>query len=158
MAVSGIRKISSSTLLALGAVSIVVFALFFFGGGEQDDKGNMVYNFTDILLYWTYALFGTTVLATLYFAFKGFVASFARDSKAAIISVSGVLAFVAILVISYLVGSSEPIAGMNADAQQFNTASWLKLTDMWLYSTYVLFVLSVLAALWGAISSSLLKR
>lgn len=158
MAVTGIRKISSSTLVVLGAVSIAVFALFFLGGGEANDKGNMVYKFTDILLYWTYALFGATVLATLFFALKGFVASFVNNSKAALMSISGVLAFVAILAVSYLVGSGEPILGMNADAQKFNTSGWLKLTDMWLFSTYILLTLSVLAALWGAISSSLLKR
>lgn len=158
MAVTGIRKLSSSTLLALGAVSIVVFCLFFFGGGETNDKGNMVYEFTDILLYWTYALFGATVLATLFFAFKGFLASFANNSKAAVMSISGLLGFVAILAISYLAGSGEPIPGMNADAQKFNTSGWLKLTDMWLYSTYILLALSIVAALWGAVSSSLLKR
>lgn len=158
MAVTGIRKVSSYTLLILGAVSVAVFLAFFFGGSEMNDKGNVVYNFTDLLLYWTYALFGVTVLATLFFAFKGFVGSFARNPKSAVMSVSGLVAFIAILGISYAIGSGEPIAGMNADAQKFNTPGWLKLTDMWLYSTYILFTLSVLAALWGAINKALLNR
>lgn len=158
MAVTGIRKMSSSTLLALGAVSILVFALFFFGGGEANEKGNMVYKFTDILLYWTYALFGVTVLATFFFAIMRLVKSFAVNPKAALMSVGGVFLLMMIFTVTYAVGSGEPIAGMNADAQKFNTPFWLKLTDMYLYSTYILLALSVLAALWGAISSSLLKR
>ena len=68
MAVTKIRKVSSTTLLVLLALSVLIFVLFFAGGSELDAKGNKDYAFTGILLYWTYFLFIVTVLATLFFA------------------------------------------------------------------------------------------
>ncbi|KGN67707.1 hypothetical protein [Porphyromonas sp. COT-239 OH1446] len=157
MAVTGIRKVSSSTLLALVVISIAVIALFFGGGFELDDKGNKVYEFTDTLLWWTYALLGVTILGTLGFALKGFFSSFANDSKKALLSLGGLIGLIALLGITYAIGDGTPMANLNADSQRFNTEGWLKLTDMWLYSTYALFVLVVGAALVGAISKVVKK-
>lgn len=152
MTVTGIKKISSSTLLIFSLITIVVVALFFGGGYEYDEKGNKVYEFTDIMLWWTYALFGITVLATLGFALKGFFSSFANNPKAALLSVGGVLGLVALLAITYAMGDGTPLTTINEDSQKFNTEGWLKVTDMWLYTTYVLFSLVVGASLFGAIS------
>lgn len=69
MAVTQIRKVSSYTLLISALVSLVVFALFFMGGSEMVTKGTTeykVYAFTDLLLYWSYILFGATCIATIF--------------------------------------------------------------------------------------------
>ena len=65
MAVTKIRKVSSSTLLALSVISVIIFAVFFFGGAEVDAKGNKDYAYTGLLLFWTYALFLVTFAATV---------------------------------------------------------------------------------------------
>lgn len=160
MAVTTIRKVSSFTLLAMSGVSVAIILLFFFGGTEMVTVGNAThesYVWTDALLYWMYLLFGATILATVCFALKGLIDSFRTDSKAALQSIAGVLAFVALLVVTYMIGDDTPVQ-VNADAQKFNTPGWLKSTDMWLYSSYILIALSTIAALWGAISKNLLKR
>ena len=155
MAVTKIRKVSSYTLLILSCISVLIFFLFFLGGSETDAKGNTVYEYTGILLFWTYALFLVTVCATLVFACKNFASTFQTNSRGALVSIGGVVAFLALLAITYAIGSGEPIQGLNESSQAYNTSGWLKVTDMWLYSTYVLFILTVGAAIWGGISKAL---
>lgn len=160
MAVTQIRKVSSYTLLCSMLISVAIIALFFFGGSEVITKNNQElknYTFTEPLLYWSYILFGLTILATIVFAFKGFFARLVTDPKGALGAVSGVIAFFALLVITYLLGDATPLEGLNADAQKFNTEGWLKATDMWLYSSYILLGLCVLSAVFGAIKSMLKK-
>lgn len=155
MAVTTIRKVSSYTLLALSCVSVLIFFLFFLGGSETDAKGNTVYEYTGTLLYWTYALFLVTISATLIFACKNFASSFQTNSRGALVSIGGLVAFLALLAITYAIGSGEPIKGLNEASQGYNTSGWLKVTDMWLYSIYVLFFLTIGAAIWGGISKAL---
>lgn len=154
MAVTGIRKTSSYTLLALSAISLVLFALFFFGGYEFDAKGNKVYNFTDLLIYWTYFLGLLAVGAVLFFVLKGFFAKLAANPGEAIKGIAGPLALVALLVITYVIGDTTPLQ-VNAEAERFNTAGWLKVSDMWIYSTYVLLFATIVAAIYGSIKSAL---
>lgn len=154
MAVTGIRKTSSYTLLALSAISLVVFALFFFGGHEIDAKDNKVYNFTDLLIYWTYFLGLLSVGAVLFFVLKDFFAKLASNPGEAIKSIAGPLALVALLVVTYLIGDTTPLK-VNAEAERFNTEGWLKVSDMFIYSTYVLLCATIVAAIYGSIKSAL---
>ena len=151
MAVTKIRKVSSSTLLALSVISVIIFAVFFFGGAEVDAKGNKDYAYTGLLLFWTYALFLVTFAATAIFA----VINFASNKKGLVSSLAGFGAFVALLVITYAIGDGTPISGLNDASQTFNTSGWLKVTDMWLYSIYVLFIVTLGAAIWGSVSKAL---
>ncbi len=154
MAVTTIRKVSSYTLSALMLISLIIFALFFFGGTEQVTTTGtaeyLSYKLTDPLLFWSYILLAVAALAAVVFALKGFIDTFSRDSKAGMMSLAGVGAFAALLLITYFAGDSTPIAGLNAAAQKFNTPGWLQTTDMWLYSSYILLVLCVIAAVFGA--------
>lgn len=163
MAVTQIRKVSSYSLLAMMFVSVAIILLFFLGGTEMvttesgAEYSSFVY--TDALLYWSYALFVLTLLATLFFSAYSTVVN--RSDRDPLSKLSGGVAFIILvvaLVLSYVLGDATPIEGLNADAQKFNTPGWLVTTDMWLYSSYVLLALSSLAALWGAISKGLLKR
>lgn len=157
MAVTGIRKVSSYTFLVLALVSLVVFAVFLFGGYEIDAKDNKVYAFTDLLLYWTYFLGIATLLTVLGFVFKNLAGKFATSPKDALKEVAGVLGIVVLLGLTYAVGSTTPLK-LNADAQAFNSPGWLKVADMWLYTIYVLLFCTVCAAIGGSIKGFLSKR
>lgn len=159
MAVTGIRKVSSYTLLALSLISVAVFALFFLGGSTVNDKGNVDYNFTDILLYWTYFLGGATVLAALAFGcLSAFAPAYKPQAEARTATLIAVAVLLGSLVLGYFVlGSGEPIANLNADAQAYNTPGWLKLTDMFLYSTYISLGVTVCTALFYAVKKSFSK-
>lgn len=153
MAVTGIRKTSSTTLLVLIAISAIVFGVFLFGGNTLDAKDNKVYNYTDLLLYWTYALGIVSLLTVLVFVLKDFVAKLASSPKEAVQSIIGPLALVALLVVTYAIGDTTPLK-LNEEAQKFNSEGWLKVSDMWIYSTYVLLIGTIAAAVWGAIKSA----
>lgn len=154
MAVTSIRKSSSYALLALATISLIVFALFFLGGYEFDAKGNKVYGFTDLLIYWTYILGFLTILSVCLFALKGFFSKLSENAREALKSIIGPLALVALLVITYFIGDDTPMK-VSAEAQRFNTSGWLKLSDMWIYSTYVLLFATIVAAIFGSIKSAL---
>lgn len=158
MAVTQIRKVSSYTLLISALVSLAVFILFFVGGSEMVYKGSTeyrVYAFTDLLLYWSYFLFGATCIATLIFAIQKGLRGGSSDKAA---KTSGTIAFgvlIASLILGYVIGDATPIEGLNQDAQKFNTEGWLKTTDMWLYSTYILFLATLVALGFGAVKKFL---
>lgn len=154
MAVTGIRKTSSYTFLALVAISVIVFALFLFGGSELDMKDNKVYAYTDVLIYWTYALGILSVVTVLFFVVKDFIAELAASPSAALKKIAGPIALVVLLLVTYAIGDTTPLK-LNEEAQRFNAPFWLKFSDMWIYSVYVLLFLTIVAAIVGAVKSAL---
>ena len=154
MAVTGIRKTSSYTFLALVAISVIVFALFLFGGSELDMKENKVYAYTDVLIYWTYALGILSVVTVLFFVVKDFIAELAASPSAALKKIAGPIALVVLLLVTYAIGDTTPLK-LNEEAQRFNAPFWLKFSDMWIYSVYVLLFLTIVAAIAGAVKSAL---
>ena len=154
MAVTGIRKTSSYTFLALVAISVIVFALFLFGGSELDMKDNKVYAYTDVLIYWTYALGILSVVTVLFFVVKDFIAELATSPSGALKKIAGPIALVVLLLVTYAIGDTTPLK-LNEEAQRFNAPFWLKFSDMWIYSVYVLLFLTIVAAIAGAVKSAL---
>ena len=154
MAVTGIRKTSSYTFLALVAISVIVFALFLFGGSELDMKDNKVYAYTDVLIYWTYALGILSVVTVSFFVVKDFIAELAASPSAALKKIAGPIALIVLLLVTYAIGDTTPLK-LNEEAQRFNAPFWLKFSDMWIYSVYVLLFLTIVAAIAGAVKSAL---
>ena len=154
MAVTGIRKTSSYTFLALVAISVIVFALFLFGGSELDMKDNKVYAYTDVLIYWTYALGILSVVTVLFFVVRDFIAELAASPSAALKKIAGPIALIVLLLVTYAIGDTTPLK-LNEEAQRFNAPFWLKFSDMWIYSVYVLLFLTIVAAIVGAVKSAL---
>ena len=152
MAISKIRRISSWTFIACVVVSVIVFGLFYFGGDEELHKGeywNPTY--TGLLLQWQYVLFGLAVVSAIVLGFWQFISSFKTNPKGGIMGLVLLALFAAMLLITYAIGKGEPLPILNEDAQAFNTPQWLKITDMWLYSTYTLVGLIVLAIIGGSV-------
>lgn len=157
MAVTKIRKISSWTLLLCSIISIVVLGMFYAGGSVDPAAEMKEPVYTGLLINWTYILFLLTVISTVVFAIWQFATLFKTDSKAAIMSLVVVILFAAMLFITYTIGNGTPLTGLNADSQAYNTTFWLKITDMWIYSTYVLIALIILAVIVGSVKKVLNK-
>ena len=157
MAVTKIRKISSWTLLLSALVSIVVLILFFTGGVVDPAAEMIEYTNTEMLLYWVYALFGLTIGCTVLFALTQFASGMASDVKGSLSAIVAIVLFVGIFFITYSMGDGTPLQGLNADSQAYNVESWLKATDMWIYTTYILLGLIVLVAAFGSVKSILGK-
>ena len=157
MAVTKIRKMSSWTLLIVSLVSIVVLGMFFGGGVTNPGEEMKEYVYTGLLLDWTYLLFFVTIGSMAIFAVWQFISLLKTNAKSAIASLGVVVAFAAMLFITYSMGDPTPLTGLNADSQAYNTAGWLKMTDMWILSTIVLMALIVACIAWGSVKKMLNK-
>ena len=157
MAVTKIRKMSSWTLLIVSLISLVVLGMFF-GGGVVDPTAEMKeYVYTGLLIDWTSVLFFVTIICMAGFALMQFGSLLKVDPKAAVTSLIVVVLFAALLFITYTMGDATPLNGLNEDSQLYNTAGWLKITDMWISSTLVLLVLILAAAVWGVVKRAIDK-
>lgn len=151
MAVTKIRKISSWTLLITSIITVVVLGIFYFGGVVDPTSDPKEPIYTDLLLYWGYIIFALATICTLGFALLQFASSLKEDPKGAIVGVGAIVSFFVLLVITYSIGNDTPLSLINDDSAKFNTSGWLKITDMWLYSTYVLIGLIILAVIAGSV-------
>jgi hypothetical protein len=145
-----IQKVSSAVLYVLIIVTLVVLGLFYFGG-EAEMSQRVVADTsmsepaqTNTLLFWNYALLGLAILALLIAAIYKFVAGLMDSPKDAIKSLLGLVAIAAMLVVAWTLGSGEPLVIPAYEGTE-NVYSWLKLTDMWIYTVY--FELAVLIVL-----------
>ena len=151
MAVTKIRKVSSWTLLISSIISVVALIMFYTGGVVDPAAEMKEPVYTGLLLNWTYVLFGLTIASTIVLAAWQFLGSLKNDAKSALMSLLVLVLFVVLLGITYTLGDATPLTGLNADSQAYNTTGWSKITDMWIYSTYALIALIILAVVWGTI-------
>ncbi|MDH6358103.1 hypothetical protein [Parabacteroides sp. PF5-9] len=159
MAVTKIRKISSWTLIACTVITLVVIGLFFLGGDNEPLKGEL-WNpiHVDTILYWQYILLGLTTAATLIFGIWQFAVNFKDNPKGGITGLVILGLFAALLFITYAIGDGNALPNiMNSEAQAYNIPFWLKISDMFLYSTYALIGLVILAIFAGSIKKILDK-
>ena len=158
MAITKIRRISSWTFIACIIISIVVFGFFYFGGSEEPYKGEYwTPTYTGLLLQWQYILTIMAVIAALLFGIWQFISTFRTNPKGGLMGLIVIVLFAAMLFITYTMGSPEKLPIMGEDIQIFNVPFWLKITDMWLYSTYILIVLIILAMIGGSIKKIMNK-
>lgn len=157
MAVTKIRKMSSWMLTGVIIISVIVLAMFYLGGVVDPAAENKEPVNTSLLLYWCYALFGVTMACLVLFGIMQFFSSLKTKPKAALGSLVVLVAFVILMGVSYAIGDPTPLPGINSDSEQFNTPGWLKISDMWIYSTYVLLGFSVLAMIAGSLKKILNK-
>lgn len=150
MAVTKIRKTSSTIFLVSIIISIIVIALFIFGGQvapEQKlvaDQSQPV--FTDLMLYWAYILLAVTIVALVVLAAFSFISSLKSSPKSAMGGLIAAIALIVILGLTYAIGSGELLNIPGYEGTD-NNPSTLKMTDMWIYSMYVMLGLSIVAIL-----------
>ena len=110
-----------------------------FAGGVVDPAAELQEPiYTGLLIDWTSALFFATIISTVLFAIWQFLGLLKTNAKEALSSLAVLVLFVALLFVTYTVGDDTPLQGLNADSQQYNTAGWLKISDMWILSTFTL--------------------
>ena len=138
-------KVSYYIFYVCIALIIVVLALFYGVGynnpvGEYNDPQN-----TPALMYLMYGMFAVTVIATLIGAIAQFGGALKDNPKGAIKSLLGLILLVVLLIVTYNMGSSETV--ILGGGAEYSDTTMLKVTDMFLYSTYVLFAIAAIGAL-----------
>ncbi len=157
MAVTKIRKLSSWTLLVISIITVVVVGIFFGGGVVDPAAENKDYVYTELLLNWTYLVFYITIIALVVLGVWQYVSVLRTNPKGAAMSLGVLVLFALMLIITYSMGDGTPLTTLNADSQTYNTAFWLKCTDMWIMSSIVLFILILAAICWGTIKRMISK-
>ncbi|MDR1746212.1 MAG: hypothetical protein LBR49_02955 [Tannerella sp.] len=157
MAVTKIRKISSWTLWAVLALSVGALALFYFGGVVDPNAEKKEPINTNILLYWVYIATLITVIALLIFGVFQFITSLKTKPKAALGSLVVLVLFAVLLGITYTIGNPAPLPNINVDSAHFNVPFWLKVSDMWIYTIYILLALCVIAMIASSVKKILNK-
>ncbi|TAH60352.1 MAG: hypothetical protein EWM46_09635 [Fermentimonas caenicola] len=148
MAVTKIHRTSRLTLITTIIVSLIVLGLFFFGGQapEHEKIGADLAQpaFTDILLYWMYALLVITIVVLIAFSIVDFARGLKENPKKALSGLYVILALAALFIGSYVIGDGTLLSIPGYEGTD-NVPSVLKMTDMWLYSMYFMLVITILA-------------
>ncbi len=148
MAVTKISRTSRFTLYAAILISIVVMGLFYLGGQvpayEKFVADMSQPKFTDILLYWAYILLAVTIVLLIGFAIVDFFRSLKESPKKALGGLLTLVGLAALLVITYVLGDGTLLNIPGYDGSD-NVPPTLKLTDMWLYSAYIMLAITMLA-------------
>ena len=137
-------KISYYALYLMILIILVVLALFYCGGDAEGsarltgvDPEMWQPAHTDALLYLVYALFAVAIIATVIAAVVQFVSTLKDSPAKALSSLLGLIVLIALLVITWALGSETPLNIPGYDGSD-NVPFWLKITDMFIYSLYVL--------------------
>lgn len=149
-------RISYYALYAMFAIILIVLGLFYFGGEMTtplvSDMSNPAQ--TDALLYLMYGLFGVAVAAMVVAAVFQFGTALKDNPKGALKSLAGILLLVVVMIVSWVMGSDQTLVLPGYDGTD-NVPFWLKLTDMFLYTIYFLFAVTVLAIIGSSIKKKL---
>ena len=154
-------KASYYALYAMFAIILIVMALFFFGGNATGDAVIAGVDpemwqpaQTDSLLYLMYALFGLAVAATVLGAIFQFGAALKDNPANAIKSLLGLVLLAVVLIVAWALGDGTPMQIPGYSGTD-NVPFWLKLTDMFLYSIYILLFVTVVAIIVSGIKKKL---
>ncbi|WP_177601690.1 hypothetical protein [uncultured Phocaeicola sp.] len=139
-------KVSYYVFYVCVALILVVLGMFYgVGYSETNAAGQTEPANTPALMYLMYGMFAVTVIVTLLGAIAQFGGALKDNPKGAIKSLLGLILLVVLLIITYNIGSSEPV--VMGGGEVYNDGMWLKITDMFLYSTYVLAVVAAIGTL-----------
>ena len=145
-------KVSYYALYAMFAIILIVLGLFYLGGDAQgadviagvDPEMWQPAN-TNALLMLIYGLFGLAVAATVVAAVFQFGAALKDNPKAAIKSFMGLILLAVLLIITYNMGSDAAVT--MGGGTVYDNKVMLKVTDMFLYSTYALLIVAAIGTL-----------
>ena len=125
---------------------LVVLGMFFGVGYNETNAAGLVEPAnTPALMYLMYGMFAVTVIATLIGAIAQFGGALKDNPKGAVKSLLGLILLVVLLIVTYNIGSSETV--VLGDGSEYSDVTMLKVSDMLLYSTYVLFGIAAIGTL-----------
>lgn len=142
-----LQRIITISLYVLMAIGVVYAILFYVGNKVPGTEGTSYEEpvVTGQMLTLSFIYFIIAAIASLIFPLI-FVITHPDKAKFALI---GIVIFAVILLIGYLIGSSQPVPLKNATI----TAHGLKLVDAGLKTTFILLIIAFLGIFYSEISS-----
>ena len=139
-------KVSYYVFYVCIALILVVLGMFFGVGYNETNAAGLVEPAnTPALMYLMYGMFAVTVIATLIGAIAQFGGALKDNPKGAVKSLLGLILLVVLLIVTYNIGSSETV--VLGDGSEYSDVTMLKVSDIFLYSTYVLFGIAAIGTL-----------
>lgn len=139
-------KVSYYVFYVCVALILVVLGMFYgVGFSETNAAGLTEPANTPALMYLMYGLFALCVAVTIIAAVIQFGAALKDDPKAALKSFLGFILLVVLLIVTYNMGSDETV--VLGGGVTYDNKFMIKVTDMFLYSTYVLLVIAAIGTL-----------
>lgn len=138
-------KLSYYIFYVLIALIIVVLGLFF-GVGYTNPVGE--YNapeHTETLIIFMYVILGICILVTVVGALAQFIANFKDNPKGGMRTLAGVVLFLAVVLVAYALASDAPLT--MASGEVVSDASVLKMSEMMIFTIYILLIVAVIATL-----------
>ena len=149
------EKVSQRVFYCLIGLAAVVFALFFLVGYDMPFEENPDFNaplFTDVLIFLMWALLLLALVLAVYSVVRGY-----RKTEGSEKIVNGIpvkrtfrwiwLGTFFLLLITFLLGSSTPIL---VNGNEYADWIWLKISDMFVFSSLVMLLGAIIAVLFGA--------
>ena len=133
-------------MLALIVISFVLLVIGFASGFEANDGA-----WTDVLLYWAYAMILIALVATVG---VGLWIGIKNDPKMLVKVGIGAAAVVVVCLIAYLLAAGKPAMGLLEQPD----AAKLKLTDTILNLTYFVGALAVIAIIVGEVRLTMVNK
>jgi CDP-diglyceride synthetase len=147
-------KISTIVLWICMFITVGIFIFFYFELIKESDNAGLTGS--GMILNWLYLIFILVLSVTGIFSFAQLFFRWRKKNKSIVRPLAITGALVVLLFCTYWLGNGNPLPILGYEGKE-NTSFWLKLTDMWLYSLYILLTLVILA-LFGGIIWSYFKR
>ena len=139
-------KLSYYVFYVCIAAILVVLGLFYCVGYNVTNAAGLTEpTNTPALMYLMYGMFALCVAVTVIAALIQFGSALKDNPKAALKSFMGLILLAVLLIITYNMGSDETM--MLGGGVTYDNKFLLKLTDMFLYSTYVLLIVAAIGTL-----------
>ena len=143
-------NIAKYLLWALMGISLVLVAIFFFGGFVKGTEGTSIAEpvITEAILRWAYVLFGIAAVFSLIFPLI-FIASNLKSAKN--LGIVIVIAAVLIFISNRL--ASDELLNLIQYSGPDNVPGTLKTAGTFLIFTYILGIVAILSILYSAIAN-----
>lgn len=139
-------KVSYYVFYVCIAVILVVLAMFYCVGYDVTNAAGLAEpTNTPALMYLMYGMFFLCVAVTVIAAAAQFGAALKDNPKAAIKSFMGLILLAVLLIITYNMGSDAAVT--MGGGTVYDNKVMLKVTDMFLYSTYALLIVAAIGTL-----------
>lgn len=150
-----VERLSMSVFYTLVALSVLIYALLWFVGYSRPFDENPNFNaplFSNALIGWVYLLVIGTVGMVAWTVFRtlkvrGKSDSYDNNIPIKKIGYGVVFGVMALLALSFLVGSSTE---MLINGTRYTTFFWLKVSDMFIYTSLVLMVIAIAMVVYGS--------
>ncbi|GHT12120.1 hypothetical protein FACS189426_15000 [Bacteroidia bacterium] len=150
---SSSNKISTIVLWVCMLITLGLSVWFYWAYSANPED---IENETSLLIDWLFIVLIVTTLASLFFFIYYFFRQWKKAPKKIWQPTIGIVSICLLFFITYTAGNGTPLSISGYKGNE-NTYIWLKLTDMWIYSIYILLVLALIALLGGIVWSYLKK-